>query len=225
MRGCFIPLVLCFPVLLCAGELPWVGVSLKSADDEQRAAVDLGPGVGFLVERVVGGSPLDQAGGKEGDLWWKFGDQILINKSQMVVLLRSYEPGQAIEVTFFRSGVRQVLKLKPGEQPRQQIYPVRAGPDSRKTARVLTKREKVARLSTEDHDLLLRREGKGWRFEVTKNGVSILSALVLGDELEDKIPNRWHQSFSILKVSLGDQEGRTADRVRYVPREKNSPRK
>ena len=225
MRFVIVLFFLSSRLLLGLGELPWVGVSLKSAEEEQRAAVGLETGVGFRVDRVAKGSPLEVVGGKRGDLWWKFGDQILVNKGQMVVLLRSHEPGDQVEVTFFRQGALQTLKLTLAEQPRHKTMFVQAGPESKKSSRILTKRERVARLSTEGHDLSLRSEGEGWRLEVTKDGTSVLSALAVGNDVGEEIPSKWHQAFSILRISLGDGESQGKERVRYVRSKDDSSQK
>ena len=94
-----------------AGELPWIGVSLDQASSEFRKETGLIHGVGFEISKVITGGPLASAGGKEGDLWWKFDGQILVNKSQMVVLLRTKSPGDEVEVEFYRGGLLDKLRF------------------------------------------------------------------------------------------------------------------
>jgi len=209
--------------LALSSELPWIGVSLNSARDEERKAVDLDSEIGFSVSRVISGGPLDRVGGRVGDLWWKFDGQILINKRQMVVLLRTKSPGDVVKVTFFRNGNLKTLDLTLGEPQRKKTYLISSqGHPSPDSSRVFTKREQVARLSIRGHDLSLRREGEGWRFEVLKDGTSVLSSLVTGSDIGEKIPSKWQESYRILQLTLGNppEEGlaSSGQRIRYVPR-------
>jgi hypothetical protein len=219
-------LTLCLAACASAGELPWIGVSLNPSKPEQRKEVQLPEGVGFEVSRVIKGSPLATAGGLVGDLWWKFDDQILVNKGQMVVLLRTKSPGDVVRVEFYRTGELKAFNLNLGTRMRQEVYSVSMKPKDSAASRILTKRDRVARVSENDHDLSLKREGEGWRFEIKHKGVSVLSSLVSESDLNEKIPSKWHGSFLILKLTLQQQESRATElprpRVRYVPRAKSS---
>ena len=209
--------------LALSSELPWIGVSLNPAKEEERKAVDLDNEIGFSVSRVISGGPLDRVGGQVGDLWWKFDGQFLINKRQIVILLRAKSPGDVVKVAFFRNGSLKTLDLTLGEPQRKKTYLVssqaHSSPDC---SRVLTKREQVARLSIRGHDLSLRREGVGWRFEVLKDGTSVLSSLVTGSDIGEKIPSKWQDSYNILQLTLGnppeERPASAGQRIRYVPR-------
>lgn len=210
-----------------AGELPWIGVSLNPSKQEQRKEVELPQGMGFEVSRVIKDSPLATAGGLVGDLWWKFDGQMLVNKGQMVVLLRSKSPGEVVKVAFYRAGKLKEINLTLGTRQRQEVYPVSIKSKVSDASRILTKREQIARVSENEHDLSLKREGEGWRFEIKYKGTSVISSLVSESDLTEKVPSKWHESFLILKLTLQlQQPQQTVDspipRVRYVPRKKTS---
>lgn len=209
-----------------AGELPWIGVSLNPASSESIEATGLSHGVGFEVSKVIPGGPLSRAGGERGDLWWKFDGQILVNKSQMVVLLREKSPGDIVSVDYYREGKLERLDLKLGSRNRPVTYPVSIKHKEPDASRILAKRERVARVTLDDRELSLRKEGEKWRFKVLKGRTEILSVLVSDEGLAGEIPSKWHESFLILRQTLGHSgqvpPGQSPKRVRYVPKEKTS---
>lgn len=202
-----------------AGELPWIGVSLNSPTVEQREEVSLKHGVGFLVGEVITGGPLAKAGGREGDLWWKFDGQILINKGQMVVLLRGKSAGDEVEVEFYREGRLQKVTLTLENRHRHNMVPVGMAPDRPSCSRVLAKRDQIARVTIGEKNLSLQNEGAKWRFMIEEDGAVVLSSLVGDQDLGDKIPAKWHGAFVILRQTLANSatpQGTPAkERVRY----------
>lgn len=207
-------------------ELPWMGVSLGPASREQRQKLGLAEGIGFRVSQLVSGGPLAQAKGKKEDVWWKFDGQILINKEQMLVLLRSKAAGDTIPIDFFRDGKSQTLKLVLGTRPRPRYTPIRLGvTDAQpKESRVLAKRERVARVILGQRELSLRSEGDLWRFQAKRGETLMLSALVSATDFRETLPAKWHEPFMILSQTLqrkksGDE---TQKRVRFIPSEGKS---
>jgi len=207
--------------LALAGELPWIGVTLNPPTPEQREGTSVKQGVGFSVDQVIAGGPLAKTGGKEKDLWWKFDGQILINKSQMVVLLRGKSPGDEVEVAYFREGQLQKLSLILEMRPRRNIIPASMVPERPSCSRILAKREQIAKITLNTKELSLENEGEKWRFTIKEGGAVVLSSLVGDQDLNDKVPAKWHGPFMILKHTLhgsGNPPGAPIkQRVRYVP--------
>ena len=207
------------------GDLPWIGVSFKSPTAEEREAVSLDSGVGFRASDVVANGPLAKAGGKDGDLWWKFDDQILVNMGQMVVLLRGKEAGDSVKVKFFREGKLRELNLVLGSRHRPQVMPVSmiSDGDNTEKSRRLAMREQVARLAIEEQTLSLKAEGDRWRFKVTESGTVILSALVSNEDFREKLPGKRLGAFMILKQTLQRSPNASGalpeQRLRFVPRD------
>ncbi len=225
MRRLFFILSLISVGISAAGGLPWIGVSLNQASHDSRKETGLAHGVGFEVAKVIAGGPLAIAGGKDDDLWWKLDGQILVNKSQMVVLLRTKSPGDAVEVEFYREGKLSKLTVKLGAGCRTGTYPVGVKHDKSDVSRILAKREQIARVSVEGRDISLEREGGKWRFKVVAAGTEELSVLVSEKHLVGEIPTKWQASFMILKQTLGNLDHKTEPpmpkRVRYVPQGKS----
>ena len=181
--------------------------------------------MGLKVDKVVLESPLAKAGGVAGDLWWKFDSQILVNKRQMLVLLKAKSPGDVVKITFYRGAELKILSLKLAEKEVSEFYPVGARGGKDGSPRVMSKREQVARVTVDERDLTLEREGEGWRFKINEGRTSVLSALVNESDLNEKVPAKWHGAFIILRLTLEQQEntstGSDQPRIRYVPREKS----
>lgn len=218
-------LVICLlSTLAQGGELPWIGVSFKSPSQEDRESTSLKLGVGFQVTDIVANGPLGKAGGQNGDLWWKFDEQILVNMSQMVVLLREKKAGETVKVEFFRGGKLKELDLILGLRRRPQVIPVSMVSEdaNAEKSRRLAKREQVARLSMNEQTLSLEPEGERWRFKVTEGELIVLSALVANDDFGVKLPKQWLGAFMILKQTLqrGQTPGEasTDERLRFVPK-------
>lgn len=76
---------------------------------------DLPPGFGFIVRTIEKGGPAEQGGLKQLDVLWKFGDQMLVNESQLACLLRLAQPGEEVTLSCFRSGRPIEVKVKLGD--------------------------------------------------------------------------------------------------------------
>ncbi len=191
-----------------ARELPWIGVSITSpaAGDPSQPDLKLGKGVGLKVARVAPGGPLAKAGGKAGDFWWKFEDQILVNKSQMLVLLGEKSPGDELKIQFFREGSLQSLKLTLGTEASRQAHLAADRAKHPEAMTFLEKRERRASTVVKKTSLSLEKEGEGWRFKVSEDGTNVYSALVTEDNLSELVPQKWQASFKLLKVTLENQE-------------------
>lgn len=190
--------------LLWGGELPWIGVSLAPASGEEQKKASLGDGIGFRVSRMTNAGPLAKAGGQEGDIWWKFDGQILVNKEQMSVLLRSKSVGDAVPLEFFREGKLKnaTVVLEARRHPRHTPINLKANKSTPEPPRVLAKRERVARIFLGQQELSLRSEGAGWRFHVMENEILVLSAWTSGKDWRERLPAKYYETFMILKQTL-----------------------
>lgn len=217
-------LAFAFLTLFAQGDnLPWIGVSFKSLTAEDRMASRLKSGVGFRATEIVANGPLAKAGGRNGDLWWKFDDQILVNMGQMVVLLREKKAGDTVSVQYFREGKLRKLDLVLGSRHRPHVMPVNMvieNEDSDKPRR-LAKREQIARLTMDGQTISLESEEGVWRLKVTEEDVVILSALVGNDDFGKKLPRMWIGAFMILKQTLQRNQNKgnknTEQRVSFIP--------
>ena len=221
-----------FTGALGADVLPWIGVKLGRVDGEERAGTAVVEGAGLLVEEVSELSPLSAAGGKVGDLWWKFDGQILVNRRQILVLLKTKSVGDEVRVDFFRDGEKKNFTLRLAQHLDLDSALVstdkvqgfkRAG---KERSRYLAKREQVAKLRRDEHDFSLQSEGGRWRFEVERDDKMIFSSLIEEKEVSSTIPSKWVSDFMMLKLTLAQSEQVGAvdhpKRVRYIPRRQGS---
>ncbi|CAB4865789.1 unannotated protein [freshwater metagenome] len=98
-----------------AEELIATGVSKTTA-----IGVSLDTGYadrGAKVREVTAGGPSDSAGLKPGDVITKLGDRLIGDSTELVVAVRSYAPGDEVEVEYQRSGRKQVAKVTLGSLP------------------------------------------------------------------------------------------------------------
>lgn len=211
--------------LASARDLPWIGVVLAETTKEERVGLDLGTGVGLRVAKVSDEGPYRMALGEEGDLWWKFDGQILLSRCQMVVLLRSKNPGDEVEVKFYRGGNLETVQLTLGVRPERKMYSARGvrgdvGPESQRA--LLTHRQEVARVNSNGHQISLEKTGQSLKFEVRKGEELVLSQLMADSSTVAGVPTEWLESFHVLKMTMDQRAASpsvaTKKRVRYVPR-------
>lgn len=214
---------------LAAGPFPWMGVSLEDASEEVRVGTEVAAGTGLQVRRISENGPFSKAGGKTDDLWWKFEGQILVSKRQLMILLGAKKAGDEVVVDFYREGILRSMTLTLGEREGRWG---RKSCDHQSEGRkvLLTKREQEASFIKEGHHISLRPEEGEWRFVVTKDKKMVLDVVSENQNITQKIPPVWLDSFMILRLSLegqNDQEKEQIDkserRVRYFPRPKGDP--
>ncbi len=204
--------------LLPASEMPWIGVFFKRAEDGERKGTPLPKGVGFRVAEVVPDSPLASVDGRAGDLWWKFDGQILINKSQMVVLLRSKKAGSQSRIDFYRDGKLKSLMVTLGTRPEKiQRKPddsklIAAKRDGSTVSRRFTKREKVARVSVAGLDYALHESTEGRHFKVSKGEELLFDRPLEKGNFTKDVPGQYLDSLHILHLTLvGMKSGPESD--------------
>lgn len=229
---CVFVSLLVFAGTLSADVLPWIGVKLDRVDGEERTGTPVVEGAGLLVEEVTELSPLSAAGGKEGDLWWKFDGQILVNRRQILVLLKTKSVGDEVRVDFFRDGEKKNFTLRLGQHlgvdsALVSTEKIRISKrEAKEMSRYLAKREQVAKLRRDGQSFSLQAEEGQWRFEVERDDKMIFSSLVGEKEIGVVIPSKWTSDFMMLKLTLAQSEQLSVvgsrERVRYIPKRQSS---
>jgi S1-C subfamily serine protease len=79
----------------------YLGVGVTSADPTLRAQLKLEPGLGLAVVSVDDNGPAKSVV-QEHDVLYKFGDQLLVNPEQFIVLVRMHKAGDSVELTIIR---------------------------------------------------------------------------------------------------------------------------
>jgi S1-C subfamily serine protease len=94
--------------LLADGRVrrPWLGVRAADATDDSTP--------GAVLTRISAGSPASAAGLQVGDRVVAVDEQPVADASDLVLALRSCDPGQAVVVEIDRAGVRLPVPVRLG---------------------------------------------------------------------------------------------------------------
>jgi hypothetical protein len=204
-----------------------LGVSVIKPDFSLYAQLpQLPSGCGFLLKSVTPDGSGDKAGLKPMDLIWKLGDQILINESQLLVLLSHRKPGEQVKLSYFRSGVPKVadvtLQAWTGTPPLPDVLAMGtpSPPLPLLPMRVISYEDRSASISDQSGTATLTyREGKLWLHVESAKGVETFNDFVSNDAEIARVPALWRNRLAVLQRSLEESVRlRRLPRVRHVPR-------
>lgn len=102
---------------IIAGQTPshaQLGVSLTTVNSSVAARYNLPVSEGAYVTRVTSSSGASKAGIAEGDIITKVGDSKVTSASDLIIAVRSHNPGDTVSVTFNRSGSEQMVDVVLG---------------------------------------------------------------------------------------------------------------
>ena len=102
---------------IIAGQTPshaQLGVSLTTVNSSVAARYNLPVSEGAYVTRVTSNSGASKAGIAEGDIITKVGDSKVASASDLIIAVRSHNPGDTVSVTFNRSGSEQTVDVVLG---------------------------------------------------------------------------------------------------------------
>lgn len=102
---------------IIAGQTPshaQLGVSLTTVNASVAARYNLPVSEGAYVTRVTSSSGASKAGIAEGDIITKVGDSKVTSASDLIIAVRSHNPGDTVSVTFNRSGSEQTVDVVLG---------------------------------------------------------------------------------------------------------------
>ncbi len=185
----------------------------------------LPPHSGFVLQSVTPGGTADVAGLKPMDVLWKFGDQLIINEAQLMVLLSHHHPGDKVKVGYFHSGEEKVATLElqegsakppiPGVMtlmpplPTSPAFPVR----------VISYEDRSASISDKNGTATLTfREGKPWLHIESSQGEEIYNGHITESSDLARVPLAWRNRLPVLQRSLEESiRLRRLPRVRRVP--------
>jgi putative serine protease PepD len=98
--------------LIAVGRVtyPWLGVS--GTDLDPWTAKEYGVGTGTLIRRVTPKSPADQSGLKVQDVVTAVENLPIATMNELMMLVRRHEPGDRVDLTVVRSGVKRNVKVR-----------------------------------------------------------------------------------------------------------------
>jgi S1-C subfamily serine protease len=103
--------------LLAHGRVayPWLGVS--GTDLDPWTAKEYGVAAGTLIRHVTPESPAEESGLQVQDVVTAIENRPIATLNELMMLVRRHEPGDRVELTVFRSGVKQTLKVRLAATP------------------------------------------------------------------------------------------------------------
>ena len=102
---------------IIAGQTPshaQMGVSLTTVNSAVANRYNLSVSEGAYVTQVSSDSGAGKAGIEEGDIITKVGDTKVTSASDLIIAVRSHNPGDTVSVTFNRSGHEQTVDVVLG---------------------------------------------------------------------------------------------------------------
>ncbi|RLC50938.1 MAG: hypothetical protein DRZ79_03580 [Candidatus Cloacimonadota bacterium] len=109
-------------IKLKLGETPksskraYLGVILKNLSVDELKKLGLQKPYGVLVSKVMKDSPAEKSGILENDIILKLKNEKIFTKDQLSKMLRSFQPDDEIDITIFRDGKKEELKVTLGEK-------------------------------------------------------------------------------------------------------------
>jgi hypothetical protein len=106
-----------------AVKVPFLGLALGQVDEALSAQLNLPEGVGVLVRAVLPDSPAAKAGVLQHDVLHYFNDQLLVNESQLMTLVKQAGIGSDVTLKLLRKGKSETVAVKLGEhEEREPTY-------------------------------------------------------------------------------------------------------
>ncbi|MGB0767243.1 MAG: S1C family serine protease [Phycisphaeraceae bacterium] len=85
-------------------ESAFLGVDTVPLRADAREALGLKPGTALSIRHVAPGTPAEEAGLLPGDVLVRLNDQLIVNGQQLAVLVRTFDPGDAVTLHVLRDG-------------------------------------------------------------------------------------------------------------------------
>jgi len=190
------------PLVVTGLDAPWLGVGWQDLDDATRAQVpDLPPGIGFVVPRVELGSPSDRAGVKPNDLVWKLGEQWIVNRHQLLTLLRLHKEGDEVKLGIYRSGKAMEIPVVLGRTPEIPVgMSPHSDPKGAQEVPMKIKQPDSIGLETPEGKALLTRSGRVFEVKIVSlTGSVIYEGLLRDEQGTSLVPASWQACVNALE--------------------------
>lgn len=215
----------------------WMGLRVSKPEESTAAQIpSLPEGIGFLVASIDKDGPAEAAGLRKLDIIWKLDDQMLVNESQMVTLLRLKSAGDEIKLAAFRAGQPFEVTLTladapahkekaPGDLMDAAMFPKECG----WPMRVVNVADKTASYQRDEGRAEVRFKGDVYHVRITGPKDEVIHE---GDVPKDgrinEVPKEWLRIVYALRRGLdhalekGPEDPRQP-RPRVVPPSENRP--
>lgn len=188
----------------------WLGLAVSKPDDVTATQLPaLPPGIGFIVTELTEGGPAEKAGVRKHDLFWKMGEQMLVNEGQLATLLRLAAPGEEITVSVFREGKSLDFNVTLGEGKaedgaaiRRRLVDsvIRSDDDA---IRIVDLQERKAVVTDERGSAEVTRLSEGDAVRILDmQGKVVFEGLVRGRPELSAVPDGWRRQVSAMRRGL-----------------------
>ncbi len=93
----------------------YLGVAVQECSEALSAQLGLKPGEGLTVLLLAAGSPAEKADFRKNDVLVDLDGQMLVHPVQLQKLIQMHAEGDAVRLTFYRSGKKQTVSVKLGK--------------------------------------------------------------------------------------------------------------
>ncbi|WP_420839978.1 Do family serine endopeptidase [Allorhizobium sonneratiae] len=98
----------------------WLGVRIQPVPEDLEKAAGLKSGHGALIGSIIDGGPMAHGPLKAGDVVISFGGKDIAESRDLVRMVAESPLDREIEMTIFRDGSRQTVKVKLTRQPEEK---------------------------------------------------------------------------------------------------------
>jgi serine protease Do len=99
----------------------WLGVYVQALTPELSKSFGLKKTEGPVVTQVMGDSPAEKAGVKEGDIIVEFNGKKIKDTRELPHLVAMVPPGKVVPVKILRNGKEKTIKVKIGTMPEEKV--------------------------------------------------------------------------------------------------------
>lgn len=97
---------------------PWIGVQVRSVDEDVMRSLGLDSAEGALVVGVINGSPADKAGLRQGDVIVEFNANVIKDADDLVAAIKACQVNANVSALVVRNRQLRTFNLTIAEKPR-----------------------------------------------------------------------------------------------------------